>query len=87
MLSATTNAAIVAGWWGGRYAGCNIGGRIPESMIMIDIDPYHGGLETLAALIRQHGPLPKTLTDLSGRGTAAPTTSSAGPPESCRRRA
>ena len=68
VLDATTDVAVVAGWWCGRYAGCNIGGQIPESMIMIDIDPYHGGLDSLAALIRQHGPLTPTLTDLSGRG-------------------
>ncbi len=68
VLDATTDIAIVTGWWGGRYAGCNIGGRIPESMIMIDTDPYHGGLDTLAELERRHGPLPATLTDFSGHG-------------------
>jgi hypothetical protein len=36
-------------------------------MVMIDIDPYHGGLDSLAALETGYGPLPVTLTDLSGR--------------------
>ena len=53
---------------GDRYPDANIGGRIPESMFMIDIDPYHGGLDTLAELEQRHGPLPDTLTDFSGRG-------------------
>jgi Bifunctional DNA primase/polymerase, N-terminal len=68
VLDATTDIAIVTTWWTGRYAGCNIGGRIPESMIMVDTDPYHGGLDTLAELEARHGRLPETLTDLSGRG-------------------
>ena len=68
VLDATTDVAAVARWWEGRYAGANIGGRIPESMVMIDTDPYHGGLDTLAELERRHGRLPETLTDLSGRG-------------------
>ncbi len=68
VLDATVDVAQITAWWSGPYRGCNIGGRIPESMVMIDTDPYHGGLDTLAALERRHGPLPETLTDLSGRG-------------------
>ena len=66
-LDATTDPAVAAHWWCGRYRGANIGGRVPESMIMIDIDPYHGGADTLAALQEQYGQLPLTLTDFSGR--------------------
>ena len=66
VLDASTDVAVVARWWTHRpYA--NIGGRIPSVMMMIDIDPRAGGLESLAALIAHHGPLPPTLTDLSGR--------------------
>ena len=32
VLDATTNTAKIAGWWGGRYAGCNIGGRVPRDV-------------------------------------------------------
>ncbi len=67
VLSATTDIATVTAWWTGRYAGCNIGGRIPETMVMIDIDPYHGGLESLAVLEKRHDRFPETLTDFSGR--------------------
>lgn len=69
VLDATTDIATVAGWWGGRYAGCNIGARIPEPMFMLDVDPYHGGLESIAELERRHHDhLPVTLTHASGRG-------------------
>jgi hypothetical protein len=68
LLDATTDIDQIAAWWGGRYIRANIGGRVPGSMVVIDIDPYHGGLESLAALEKQYGPLPATLTDLSGRG-------------------
>jgi hypothetical protein len=65
---ATTDIAVIAAWWGGRYAGCNIGGRVPESMFVMDNDPRNGGLESVAALDKKHGRLPETLMTLSGRG-------------------
>jgi hypothetical protein len=68
VLDATTDANTVIGWWAGRYAGCNIGGRVPVTMFVFDTDPRHGGLESLAALQRRYGALPETLTTLTGRG-------------------
>jgi Bifunctional DNA primase/polymerase, N-terminal len=68
VLDATTDLAIVTAWWSGRYAGCNIGLRLPEHIIVIDIDPRNGGLEALAALETKYGPLPETLMTVSGRG-------------------
>jgi hypothetical protein len=68
LLDATTDADQVAEWWTGRYAGCNIGGRVPASMFVLDTDPYKGGLESLGRLETDHEPLPETLTDYSGRG-------------------
>jgi hypothetical protein len=65
---ATTDVAILASWWGGQYAGCNIGGRVPESMFVLDVDPRNGGIESIAALEKKHGGLPETLMTLSGRG-------------------
>ena len=69
VLDATTDLATIVAWWS-RFPYANIGGQIPASMIMIDIDPYHGGRDTLAELERQHvdEPLPLTLVDYSGRG-------------------
>jgi hypothetical protein len=68
VLDATIDITIVARWWGGRYRGCNIGGRVPAPMFVLDVDPRHGGLDTIAALEQRHGPLPDTLTTISGRG-------------------
>lgn len=67
LLDATTNIAQISQWWGGRYAGCNIGAPVPESMFVIDIDPYHGGEEHLTKLEAEHGKLPSTYMHLSGR--------------------
>ncbi len=65
---ATTDIAVIAMWWADKYVGCNIGGRIPTTMVMVDIDPYKGGSDSLTALENKYGKLPVTLTDLSGRG-------------------
>ncbi|MCV6986078.1 bifunctional DNA primase/polymerase [Mycobacterium shinjukuense] len=68
VLDATDDVATVARWWGGEHAGANIGGRVPESMVVIDVDPRHGGNDSIARHERRHGRLPETLTTLSGRG-------------------
>ena len=63
MLDATTNIDQVAAWWAGRYAGCNVGARVPESMFVLDVDD----LGALAELEDKHSTLPLTLTTISGR--------------------
>ncbi len=63
VLDFTTDTDVVAAWWGGRYAGCNIGARVPESMFVLDVDD----MAALAALEAEHGALPETLTTVSGR--------------------
>lgn len=68
VLDATTDLMTVLKWWAGRYAGYNIGGRIPESMFVLDIDPRNGGQESLDRLEDNYGRLPETLTTISGRG-------------------
>jgi hypothetical protein len=68
VLDATTDPATITAWWTGRYRRCNIGARVPDPLVVIDIDPRHGGHLTLAELEDEHGPLPETLTVLSGRG-------------------
>ena len=67
VLDATTDVATVTAWWN-RYRGANIGGRVPESMVVLDIDPRHGGGWSLGELERIHGRLPDTLMTISGRG-------------------
>lgn len=67
VLDATTHPGQITEWWH-CYRGANIGVRVPRSMVVLDLDPRNGGLESLAALQHRYGPLPDTLTTLSGRG-------------------
>lgn len=67
LLDATADVARVSAWWDRDYRDANIGLRPPDNVIVIDVDPRHGGDRSLAALIESHGPLPPTLTCLSGR--------------------
>jgi hypothetical protein len=67
LYAATTDPARVARWWA-RWPQANIGARVPHALFVLDIDPRHGGLERLAQLEREHGPLPSTRVSLSGRG-------------------
>jgi hypothetical protein len=69
VLDATSDIETVIEWWSGPYAGCNIGARVPASLFVLDVDPRKSGcLEALADLLLEHGPLPTTLTAVSGRG-------------------
>jgi Bifunctional DNA primase/polymerase, N-terminal len=68
LYDATDDVLTVTDWWSGPYQGCNIGARIPESMLMIDIDPRHGGDQSWADLTAQYGPFTDCLTTNSGRG-------------------
>jgi hypothetical protein len=63
LKSATTNPALISAWWT-NAPWANVGMRTgPESGIwVLDVDPRHGGEETLEALEQAHGPLPNTLT-------------------------
>lgn len=63
-LLATTDPTQIRAWWG-RWPKAMIGVRVPDSVIVIDIDPRNGGsIGDLEALV---GPLPATLTVWSGR--------------------
>jgi len=69
LRDATTNPAAIAGWWR-RWPTANIGvvtGAV-SGMIVLDIDPRHGGDESLAELIRQHGELPERVEAQTGGG-------------------
>jgi hypothetical protein len=74
VLDATTDIDQVVAWWSGRYRGANIGARVPENMFVLDVDgpdrhPHPGrGLQALAELEERHGPLPTTLTQITGSG-------------------
>ena len=46
----------------------NIGARVPDVLVVIDVDPRNGGDESLEALQATHGQLPATLTSMTGGG-------------------
>lgn len=59
----------VAGWYR-RWPDANVGivtGEI-SNLIVIDVDPKHGGDDSLERLERRHGPMPATVEAISGGG-------------------
>jgi|SRR5271166_77264 len=66
VLDFTDDVDTVIRWW--SRTPWNIGARVPESMIVIDVDPRHGGEQSVAELEDSSGLLPETLTTISGRG-------------------
>jgi Bifunctional DNA primase/polymerase, N-terminal len=62
---ATTDLTRIVSWWR-RSPHANIGIASGMGWIVLDIDPRNRGLETLAQLEDEHGPLPQTNTQLTG---------------------
>lgn len=52
----------------GRWHPTGIGIRIPDWAVVLDVDPRSWGDRTLDRLVAEHGPLPPTLTAITGRG-------------------
>lgn len=67
LLAATNDLERVARWWT-RWPNANIGARVPKSLLVLDVDPRHGGHDRLAELEARHEPLPPTRVSYSGRG-------------------
>lgn len=67
--AATTDPNQISGWWD-RWpkAGVAIRTGTPSGLVVIDIDPDHGGNHTLAALQTEHGQLPPGRTIRTGSG-------------------
>ncbi len=66
---ATTDAGRIAIWFGNTYKGANVGiatGR-ESGIIVLDVDPRHGGDDSLDYLMYRYGRL-DTLTAISGGG-------------------
>lgn len=56
--------------WFARWPDANIGivtGAV-SGLVVVDVDPGHGGDQSLASLEREHGPLPRTVEAVSGGG-------------------
>lgn len=64
---ATTDPEIIGPWWA-RTPTANVGAPVPPSLVVVDVDPRNGAEAALAALEAMHGPLPVTLTSVTGGG-------------------
>lgn len=69
---ATTDPGTIQLWfdlWPNANVGIATGAR--SSFFALDVDPRNGGADSLADLQSKHGPLPKTVEDITGGGGAA----------------
>jgi hypothetical protein len=66
---ATRDTEVIARWWS-FWPNANVGAATgaASGFFALDVDPRHGGDETLAELERKWGALPITLTSLTGGG-------------------
>ena len=66
---ASSDVELVAGWWA-RWPTANVGiltGK-RSGLVVLDVDPRHGGDDSLAALEAEHGRLPETPLVVTGGG-------------------
>lgn len=68
LLSASADTGIIKGWFAYKVPDANYGVVTSGVLFALDIDPRHAGDESLAALEREHGPLPPTWRTISGSG-------------------
>jgi hypothetical protein len=69
LKDATTDPEAIARWWG-MWPDANIGVRTGQEsgIVVLDIDPRHGGDDALHELEQAHGALPRTVESLTGSG-------------------
>ncbi|GAA5025334.1 hypothetical protein GCM10023258_18170 [Terrabacter aeriphilus] len=66
LYDASSSREQIEKWWR-RWPKANIGGVVPRSVLVLDIDPRNGGDRGWEELV--HGrSVPETLTSMSGRG-------------------
>jgi putative DNA primase/helicase len=65
--AATDDPFQIALWWR-EHPTANIGSPAGLAWWVLDVDPRHGGDDSLFALQRVHGPLPATVTSHTGGG-------------------
>lgn len=68
---ATTDEPTLRAWWG-QWPTANVGiaTGAGSGLLVLDVDPRHGGDESLARLEAQHSPLPRTVRACTGGGGA-----------------
>ena len=68
LKDASNDPDVVRGWFTDAPVNIGIATGFSSGIVAIDVDPRHGGDETLAELERQHGALPSTWRFLTGGG-------------------
>ena len=66
---ATTDAEVIRSWWA-RWPHANVAVRPVPGTVVLDVDTRNGGDRSLAALVAEHGRLPRTLVARTGGGGA-----------------
>ena len=71
LKAATTDRLAITAWWQ-RWPGANVAIRTGavSGLVVIDVDPPHGGDASLDTLVQQHGPLPEGRAVRTGSGGA-----------------
>jgi KaiC/GvpD/RAD55 family RecA-like ATPase len=66
---ATSDPDQIRKWWA-KDPGANIGIACGNrsGLVVLDVDPRHGGDESLLAMVAEHGPLPDTVESITGGG-------------------
>jgi putative DNA primase/helicase len=61
---------MVSAWWEDDFPLSNVGIRTGQEpgLVVLDVDPHHGGDESIRQLEAQYGPLPETPTVSTGGG-------------------
>lgn len=69
LRDATHDLGVIAGWWR-RWPSANVAVRTgaASGVVVLDVDPDHGGLKTLGELQRRHGGLPPGPAVRTGSG-------------------
>ncbi|MBO0680343.1 bifunctional DNA primase/polymerase [Mycolicibacterium sp. S2-37] len=62
---ATTDHEQIDLWWD-QHPRANVAVAVPDDQVVVDVDAYHGGLETIVGLLAKHGPLPPTKFHVTG---------------------
>ena len=69
LKDATTDKKTIRQWWD-EWPDANVGvvAGAESGLVVLDVDPRHGGDESLRELEEQHGPLPQTPKSRTGGG-------------------
>lgn len=69
LTQATTDHAVIERWFR-RWPTANVAIRTGKEagLVVVDVDPDHGGLASLRELIKDNAPLPPTMTVATGSG-------------------